>query len=192
MFMTDREIFTGLRQNDRATVAYVYKTLAPALFKYVLSNSGTREDARDLFQETYIKVLKKIQDNKYSHQDKFEAYFFTVARNTWVDWLRDRKQRPMATDATLLLQRADEADEEALCRLMAHDQRIDALQRCWESWADTDCRRILHAFHYEQVRTKDLAQAEETSQNTLLQRLFKCRTKLFRLVSQQLEKTTAI
>ena len=186
MFLTDQEIFTGLRQHDRATTEYVYKTLAPPIFKYVLSNSGTREEAKDLFQETYIKVLKRMQEGKYNHQEKFEAYFITIARNTWIDYLRAKKHRPGPSDDDLLLQRADESDEEALLQLLLHDRRLEALHRVWQGWEDSDCRRILQAFHYDNIRTKDIANTEGIPQNTLLQRLFKCRSKLFRLVSKQL------
>jgi RNA polymerase sigma factor (sigma-70 family) len=188
--MTNLEIITGISQNDRKTAQYVYKTLAPAIFKYVLSNSGTHDEAKDVFQETYLKVLKKIQDGRYSHQEKFEAYFITIARNTWLDHLKAKKNRNWIQDDDLLLQRADEADPEALLQLLLHDKRMEALQSVWNTWEDTDCRRILQRFHYENIRTKDIAHEEDTSQNTLLQRLFKCRSKLFRLVSIQIEKPT--
>jgi RNA polymerase sigma factor (sigma-70 family) len=188
MPMTDREIFAGLSQNDKATTEYVYKTLAPPIFKYVLSNNGTRDEAKDLFQETYVKVLKKIRDEKYNHQEKFEAYFITIARNTWIDQLRTKKRRLAVGDEDALLQRADDSGEEALLQLVLHDKRLEALHGVWEAWEDTDCRRILQRFHYDNTRTKDIALSEGVSQNTLLQRLFKCRSKLFRLVSQRVEK----
>jgi RNA polymerase sigma factor (sigma-70 family) len=188
MLMTDQEIFKGLEQNDRATTAYVYKTLAAPLFKYVLSNSGTREEAKDLFQEVFMKVLKKIHEGKYNHQEKFEAYFLTIARNTWIDQLRAKKNNKWIGDDDFLLKRADESDEEALLHLLLHDKRMEALNTVWESWEDTDCRRILHGFHYDNIRTKEIAQAENVPQNTMLQRLFKCRAKLFRLVSKKIEQ----
>lgn len=168
-------------------MAHIYKTLAPPVFKYVLSNSGTREEAKDLFQEAYLKVLNNVQSERYRDQDKFEAYFFTIVRNTWIDYLRrKRKHQPLQLDETLW-QSAEAAEEDALVQLVLHDQRLNALHNAWQQWADTNCRRILQRFHYDQIRTKDIAQEEGISQNTLLQRLFKCRTKLFRLVQSQLD-----
>lgn len=184
--MKDQQIFEGLYHNDRATVQWVYKNLSPALFKYVLNNSGDRDDARDLFQEAFIKVLGRIQNGQYSHRDKFEAYFFTIARNTWIDILRRRKHHSSVSNSEdILLQRADDNDEDALAELLVQDQRMGALQRVWAAWSDTDCRRILQRFHYDNARTKDIAEEEGIAQNALLQRLFKCRNKLFKMVSQQ-------
>lgn len=186
--MTDQEIQTGLRQNDRATTEYLYKTLAPPVFKYVLLNSGTREAAQDLFQETYLKVLKNIVEGKYRQHDKFEAYFLTVARNTWIDQLRARqKTTRLNTDDPAQYQFIDDPEDDQLARRIVHDRQLEALDYVWASWQDTDCQRVLRRFHYDNARTKDIAVEENTSQNTLLQRLFKCRSKLFKLVELQLK-----
>ena len=188
--MTDRQIYMGLRQNDRATTEYIYKTLAPPLFKYVLSNNGSREEAKDLFQETFIKVLKRIHNDQYNDLDKFEAYFLTIARNTWIDHLKSKKNKVLVDPDDQLWQRADDSDEEAVLQLVLHDRRMEALHAVWETWEDTICRRMLHQFHYDRTRTKDIAEAENVPQNTILQRLFKCRSKVFRLVQQRLQQTT--
>jgi DNA-directed RNA polymerase specialized sigma24 family protein len=103
-----------------------------------------------------------------------------------LDHLRALKSKPAPLDYDALLKKADTSDQESLLQLVLHDRRMEALQQVWGSWEDTDCRRILHRFHYEQERTKDIAIAEQISQNTLLQRLYKCRQKLFRLVDRQL------
>jgi RNA polymerase sigma factor (sigma-70 family) len=184
--MTEQQIIEGLAQNDRKTTEHVYKTLAPPIFKYVLSNSGTRDEAQDLFQETFIKVLKNIHDGQYNHREKFEAYFLTVARYTWLDQLRVRKSKQWVGDDDLLLRLADENDEEALLELILHDKRLESLLAVWATWEDTLCRRVLQRFHFDNIRTKDIATEEETTQNVILQRLYKCRSKLFRLVQQQI------
>jgi RNA polymerase sigma factor (sigma-70 family) len=185
--MTDKEIVNGLSQNDRNTIAYIYKTLAPATFKYVLNNSGTREDAKDLFQDVFIKTLNNVQTGKYDHREKFEAYFFRIARNTWIDDIRKRKNNHSVDDDDFLLQLADESDEDALVKMIVHDKRLDALSVVWDSWDDTECHRRLKAFHYDGVKTKDIADTEGVKQGTLLKQLFDCRKKLFRLVSRELK-----
>ncbi len=183
--MTDKDILEGLRQNDKATIEYVYKTLAPPVFKHVLSNNGSRDDAKDVFQETFIKTLKNIQDGKYSDNNKFEAYFIRIARNTWVDYLRANKTHFVGDD-DFLLERAADSDEDALIQLLLHDKRLEALDTVWKTWSDTDCQRRLQAFHFDNKSTQEIADTEGVDRNKLLKRLFDCRKKLFRLVSNQL------
>jgi RNA polymerase sigma factor (sigma-70 family) len=186
--MTDQQILEGLRQNDRKTVEYVYKTLAPPIFKHVLTNSGTRDDGKDVFQETFIKVLKNLKEGKYNDNNKFEAYFIRIARNTWIDHLRANNTHFVGDD-DFLLERAD-SDEEAFAQLLLKDNRLEALSIVWKTWDDTDCQRRLNAFHFEDKSTQEIANTEGVEQNTLLQQLRRCRQKLFKLVSKQLESPT--
>lgn len=185
--MTDQAILLGLRQNDRKTIEYIYKTLSPPITKYVLTNSGTREDGQDVFQYTFIKVLKNLQDGKYNDNNKFEAYFIQIARNTWIDYLRTNKATYYVGDDDHLLERATDSDEDALAQLLLKEKSLDALAQVLKSWDDTDCQRRIIAFHFEDKSTQEIADTEGVERNTLLQRLHKCRKKLFKLVSQQLK-----
>jgi RNA polymerase sigma factor (sigma-70 family) len=187
--MTDQEIIKGLRQNDKKTIEYVYKTLAPPIFKYILKNSGTRTDGDDVFHETFIKVLTNLQNGKYNDNNKFEAYFIQIARNTWIDHLRANKPY-YAGDNDFLLERADEDDDEAFAQLLLKDNRMEALLTVWKTWDDTDCQRRLNAFHFEDKSTQDIANTEGVERNTLLQQLRRCREKLFKLVSRHLKTQT--
>lgn len=184
--MTDQEILRGLRQNDRKTMEYLYKTLGPPIYKHVSSNNGTTDDGKDVFHETFIKVLKNVLENKYTDNNKFEAYFIQIARFTWTDHHRANNTHFVGDD-DFLLEKADESDEEALMQLILHDNRLEALSVVWQSWEDTECHRRLNAFHYENKSTQEIANTEGVEQNTLLQQLRRCRMKLFKLVSQQLE-----
>ena len=162
----------------------MYKTLAPPILKHVLSNSGTRDDGKDVFQETFIKVLKNLKEGKYNDNNRFEAYFIRIARNTWIDHLRERK-RPGDLPPDPI-----DPDDGDLTGLLLKDSQLEALSIVWETWNDTDCQRRLKAFHFEDKSTKEIADTEGVEQNTLLQQLRRCRQKLFKLVSKQLESPT--
>jgi RNA polymerase sigma factor (sigma-70 family) len=180
--MTDQQILQGLEQNDRGAIAYVYKTMAPPIFKYVLNNNGSREDGKDLFQDAFVRVLKNVHDGKYTNMGKFEAYFIQIAKNIWIDRLRKEKQMRVVGEDDTLLQLADDNDEEAILQLVAHDQRLEKLMQAWNAWNGTDCHRRLNAFHFEKHSTQQIATAEQVPLGTLLKRLHDCRKKLFKLV----------
>jgi RNA polymerase sigma factor (sigma-70 family) len=184
--MTDQDIIKGLQQNDRVTITYIYKTLGPPIYKHVLDNRGSRQDGDDVFQETFIKVLRNVQEGKYRDDNKFEAYFIQIARFTWIDQLRGNNTHWVGDD-NFLLERADNSEEDALMQLVLRDRRLEALDTVWKSWDDTDCYRRLNAFHYEDKSTQAIARTEGVEQNTLLQQLRRCRQKLFKLVSQELK-----
>jgi RNA polymerase sigma factor (sigma-70 family) len=185
--MTEQQLVAGLLNNDQDAIRYVYKTLAPPIYKYVLSNQGSLDDAKDIFQECFVKVWRKISAGAYEHQGKFDAYFIQVARNTWIDQLRQQKKMRFVQDDDYLLARADADDEDALSHLMVHDDRMSALATVWAQWEDTACRDRLQAFHYDRVSTHQLAECEAVPLGTILKRLFDCRKKLFKIVSQTIK-----
>ena len=61
------------------------------LFRFFLRNTGSREDAQDLLQEVFIKLLENIKG--YRHKGRFESWLFIVAANLLRDHYRKRNRR---------------------------------------------------------------------------------------------------
>jgi RNA polymerase sigma-70 factor (ECF subfamily) len=59
--------------------------------------TGTREDARDVAQDVFIRLYQNIDDCKGS--DRFIPWMIRIARNACIDFLRRGRVRPKATDA---------------------------------------------------------------------------------------------
>ena len=59
------------------------------LFRYLLSLTGSRPTAEDLFQETWLRVLER--GHQYRSQWKFEIWLFSIARRLVIDWMRRKK-----------------------------------------------------------------------------------------------------
>ena len=62
------------------------------LFRAAWAMCGSREDAEDLVQETYARVLSKRRMIR-SREDTL-PYLLTVLRNTYISSLRTRQRRP--------------------------------------------------------------------------------------------------
>lgn len=61
------------------------------LFAYILFVVRDRDVADDIFQETFIKVITKLQEGKYSPSGKFSAWIMRIAHNVIMDWYRASK-----------------------------------------------------------------------------------------------------
>ena len=59
------------------------------LFRYLLSLTGNRASAEDLFQETWVRVLER--GRQYNGRWRFESWLFAVSRNLFIDGLRQKK-----------------------------------------------------------------------------------------------------
>ncbi len=89
-----REIAKGLRGRDpevldRLIVQYQYR-----LFRYLFYLTGSRVNAEDLFQETWMRVLEK--GHLYDGKSRFETWLFAIGRNLFIDQVR--RKSPVSLD----------------------------------------------------------------------------------------------
>ena len=91
------EVARGLRRRDPSLIDYLIQQYRYRLFRYLLMLTGSREEAEDLFQETWIRVLEK--GHQYQQRWRFETWLFTIARHLAIDLMRRRQ--PQSLDALL-------------------------------------------------------------------------------------------
>jgi RNA polymerase sigma-70 factor, ECF subfamily len=91
------EIAAGLRRRDPDLLERLIEQHQHRLFRYLVSLTGDRALAADLFQETWLRVLER--GHRYDGRARFVAWLLTVARNLALDVLRAR--RSISLDALM-------------------------------------------------------------------------------------------
>ena len=112
------EIAAGLRRRDPDLLDRLIEEHQHRLLRYLVSLTGERALAADLFQETWLRVLER--GHRYDGRARFVAWLLTVARNLALDALRAR--RSISLDAL-----TSGADEEA--PLQPRDRGPDPYER---------------------------------------------------------------
>jgi RNA polymerase sigma-70 factor (ECF subfamily) len=79
----------GLHRGDPETLDALIETYQHRLLRYLLSITGSRTMAQDLFQETWLRVLER--GRLYRSQWKFEVWLFSIARHLVIDEARRKK-----------------------------------------------------------------------------------------------------
>jgi RNA polymerase sigma-70 factor (ECF subfamily) len=97
----------GLRSRDPDLFDRLIEQYHYRLFRYLLTLTGNREAAEDLFQETWLRVLEK--GHQYNERWRFGTWLFTIARHLAVDHLRRR--HPQGLEALLELDGAAQPRE---------------------------------------------------------------------------------
>lgn len=81
---------------DRCKAGYsdyfeiLIKNYEQSLYKYCYYLTGSEEEAKDLFQNTWLKVITKI--HMYSEKYTFKNWLLSIATNTYKDWYRKQKR----------------------------------------------------------------------------------------------------
>jgi RNA polymerase sigma factor (sigma-70 family) len=173
----------GIKTGDSNTILYVYKTLGPKIIGFVMNNSGTKEDGKELFQDAYLKAFQNLKADKYHEEGKFEQWFTQIARNLWLEELRQRR-RSAAQNLDDVQPIADESSEDWE-RLLRKNQHLEALDSALNRIGDT-CAYLLRRFHGAGISSKELAEESGKTDDALRKQLFDCRKKLKKYLNEEL------
>lgn len=81
-------IARGLKRQDPELLDQLIETYQHRLMRYLMFLTGKREVAEDLFQEVWIRVLRR--GSQYNGKARFDTWIFTIARNLVIDLSRKR------------------------------------------------------------------------------------------------------
>ncbi len=169
----DSELVANIRSGQRMeeTIKAIYRGHFEGLCWYVMNNSGSRQDAEDIFQEVFIKIIDTLRKGKYNHEGKFLQWAMRISYNMCVDYFRRTKRRPKVSptetfDIFDVLQAPEGNAEQNIMRSQTHDrvrQLVDMLP--------PEQREVVILRHYADMSFKEIAKLTRVSINTALGRM---------------------
>ncbi len=141
----DNRYIKAIIENDRAVLKEIYATYVPIILHFVRSNSGTTEEAHDIFQEAIIIIYKKATGKGLVIQSSFKNYIYTVCRNLWMQVLQ-RKGRLRVTSIDHIIENGDSLVESL--SLTEEIEQRESHKLYLEKFGELskDCQRVLRSF----------------------------------------------
>lgn len=88
---TDQQLVSMSLEGDSAAFGQLFTRYKESILQiYIQRTGGNRNDADDLLQETFVKVYLNL--NKYNPDFTFGQWIYTIARNTFIDFVRKRRE----------------------------------------------------------------------------------------------------
>jgi RNA polymerase sigma factor (sigma-70 family) len=119
----------------------VYDSQFPIIEAYIMHNQGTREQAKDVFQEAMIVVYRKIKSGQLELTCKFGTYLYAVCKNIWI---QERKKYVLRAEKLkqqpLMVHDPGPAEDPLL-----QDQMRELFNKHF-SELSPDCQKILSMF----------------------------------------------
>lgn len=134
----DQYFLEALIRHDRQAIELIYRNNAERVKSMIQANGGSAADAADVFQEALTDVYRQAQRG-YTLHCGFNAFFYTVCRNKWLDQLR--KKGKAEVTISQLERLVDEDAETAAQNLYLHEERLCALAQAVERLGHS-CREI--------------------------------------------------
>jgi len=139
--MSDPKILEAIRNgSDHAAFVALYTHL-PKVAHLVRQNSGSKDDAKDLFQDALVIFHRKVRGEGFTLSSSISTFLFAVCRNLWREELR-RRNRTL-TNWKL----EDAADEPAdLTALLAREGEYSVAEKALKSLGEK-CLDVLKRFY---------------------------------------------
>ncbi len=143
--MTDEQIIHELKAGKHTAAIKALYRHYPLVRQMILKNSGSRQDAEDIYQEVLIILFRKAKDEKFTLTSSLSTFLFSISRLQWMNELRRRKKEAKgelgeisAEDAATFSQYIDEES-----KFKKAEQAILQLGE--------KCRELLRLFYFEKL-----------------------------------------
>lgn len=170
--MTDEELAIMYVDGDNKAFDLLLSRNQEKLFNYILFVVRDREMANDMFQETFFKVVSRLQQGKYIANGKFSAWLMRIAHNVIMDWYRQQraqnivdapKENDLSNVGSTLLESSREGE-------LVNNQVMEDVRRMM-SHLPASQREVVFMRFYQQMSFKEIAEATGVSINTALGRM---------------------
>jgi RNA polymerase sigma-70 factor, ECF subfamily len=156
---------------DENALAVLIKRHQSKIYGFIYSKMPDRDVADDVFQDTFIKVIKTLKSNSYNEEGKFLPWVMRIAHNLIVDHFRKNKKMPMLRETeefsifSILTDTSLNAESRIITDVIEKD-----LQKIVQE-LPPDQREVLMMRIYQDLSFNEIADLTGVSINTALGRM---------------------
>ena len=171
--MNEKEIFERIRKGDEKALEFIYKKYYRMMTKLVITNSGTEEEARDVYQDALVVFWQKARSGNLVLTSKMSTFIYSVCQNLWRKEL-DRKKRM-----------SNEEKDSSVSLDLDAPEREKIIAKCLEQLGET-CRKVLMYYYFDEMSMQEIAnKLGFANTDTAKTKKYKCKQKLDELVKSQ-------
>ncbi len=185
----DQKYIEALKNNDPVLIEEIYQKHSPSIIAFVRKNSGTIDEAQDIFQEVLISLFQQSK-NGFVLTCPLNAFLYVACRNRWYNKLKESSKR-----VTILESEGFKNIETSTSIVTAYE--TDELQR--QLFMDQfnklgpSCRELLGLSWTRNEQTgklnslKEVAEMTDRSYNYVRKKIVECREKLIALGKEAMQ-----
>ena len=171
--MTDEDLALSYINGDNRAFDLLLSRNQSKLFSYILFVVRNRDVADDIFQETFVKIITKLQEGRYKPSGKFSAWAMRIAHNVIMDWYRAQKSDKIVEPTKENdLSNIGGADVQIgnIENQFVNMQTLADIQKMMEHLPASQ-REVVFMRFYQEMSFKEIAKATGVSINTSLGRM---------------------
>ncbi|MBF4484105.1 MULTISPECIES: RNA polymerase sigma factor [unclassified Flavobacterium] len=158
-------------EGNETALATLIKRHESKIYGFIYSKIADRDISNDIFQDTFIKVIKTLKSNSYNEEGKFLPWVMRISHNLIVDHFRKTKKMPMYRETeefSIFSVMSD--DSLTIENKMIFDQVEVDLKKIIEELPE-DQKEVLVMRMYQDMSFKEISELTGVSINTALGRM---------------------
>ncbi len=169
---TDKELISQYLEGNHFCLEKLIHRHQSRVYAYILMVVKDKQLADDIFQDTFIKVIKTIRSGAYKEEGKFIQWVMRIAHNLIIDYFRKAKRIPLIDndnsefDIFDTIKFTDPSIEEQIITEQIYDDVRSLIELLPE-----EQKEVLFMRHYAEMSFKDIAEQTDVSINTALGRM---------------------
>ena len=169
--ITDAHLVHEYTQGSEKSLEILIYRHKSKIYNFIFSKVFDQEVAEDIFQETFIKVIKTLKGGLYNEEGKFVSWVMRISHNLVIDYFRKSNRMPKfeASEDYDVFQFITDNAPNAENNLI-NDQVVNDLQQLIAELPD-DQKEVLSMRLYRDMSFKEIAEITGVSINTALGRM---------------------
>lgn len=169
--LTDAHLVNNYIHGDEKSLEILVYKHKSKIYNFIFSKVFDRDIAEDIFQETFIKVIKTLKNGVYNEEGKFLSWVMRISHNLVIDFFRKSNRMPKfeASDDYDVFQFIKDGSPNAENK-MIDNQVIKDLQNLILKLPE-DQKEVLNMRLYRDMSFKEIAEITGVSINTALGRM---------------------
>ena len=141
------------------------------IFNFINSKINDRDTSEDIFQDTFIKVIRTLKNGLYNEEGKFLPWIMRIAHNLVIDHFRKSNRIPTIENKEEfdIFQFVSDTAPNAE-NILIEDQILKDIQKLIQELPD-DQKEVLIMRLYRDMSFKEIAENTKVSINTALGRM---------------------
>ena len=182
--LSDSDLVDQYRNGSELALKNLINRHQARVFNFINSKVQDHDTAEDIFQDTFIKVIKTIKCGKYNEEGKFLPWIMRIAHNLVIDFFRKNNRMPKVrnTEEFDIFQFISDNSPNAE-HSMVQDQVVKDLQKLVQELPE-DQKEVLIMRLYRDMSFKEIAENTNVSVNTALGRMRYAIINLRKLIEQ--------
>jgi len=179
--LKEQELLRGLALSDKKAIETIYKENYNMVQSLVINNSGTVQEAKDVFQEAMIVLFEKARSGTFELNCQIKTYVYSVCRRIWLKRLQQYNRYSVEMESLSETVPVEEDIEEHEKR----DEEFMILEKAVGSLGEP-CKSLIEAFYFQKRNMQEIAsQFGYTNADNAKNQKYKCLMRLKKLFFAQ-------